>query len=182
MVSGGPVRGCSVYYGEDVQSCRLKSLTSLVPTGGLYTIFTDWSMLGKIVCVDMWQQRGCQGLIAGWCVQYWALCLWLMQHWEESSQTHCVSLMFTCMWGRLRKAKRLSNPRHSSFKYFLLSVASTWDACRLLGTTAFMLFLTPSFAQNPWKPGTVSVFAYLLIRCCHSLLGLVGIDLWLHCF
>lgn len=35
LVSGGPVRGCGVYCGEDVQSCRFKSLTSLVPTGEL---------------------------------------------------------------------------------------------------------------------------------------------------
>lgn len=50
VVSGGPVTGCSVYYGEDVKSCRLKSLTSRVPTGGLYYGFTDWSKIGQIVC------------------------------------------------------------------------------------------------------------------------------------
>lgn len=44
VVSGGSVRGCSVYCGEDVQSCRLKSLTSLVLTGGLYTI------LARLMC------------------------------------------------------------------------------------------------------------------------------------
>ncbi len=62
VVSSGPVRGCSVYCGEDVRSCKPKSLTSLILTGAFYTIFTDWSMLDQIVC----RHVAAEGSVRGW--------------------------------------------------------------------------------------------------------------------
>ncbi len=58
VVSCGLVRGCGVYCGEDVQSCRLKSPTSLVLTGGPRTIFTHFVHVRADCVHDMWFQRG----------------------------------------------------------------------------------------------------------------------------
>lgn len=58
VVSCGLVRGCGVYCGEDVQSCRLKSLTSLVPAGGLCTILTDFAHARADCAYDMWFWKG----------------------------------------------------------------------------------------------------------------------------
>lgn len=62
VVSVGPLRGCSVYCEEDVWSCRLKSLTSLVPTGGLYS-----KLLTGLVWADC-VSKGVPGLIVSLCV------------------------------------------------------------------------------------------------------------------
>lgn len=90
VVSSGPVRGCSVYCGADVQSCRLKSLTSLLPTGGLYTIFTGWSMLGQIIVC---RHVAAGGSVRGW---YQAMCpisSSVSVHWFVSEEVclHCRS-------------------------------------------------------------------------------------------
>lgn len=86
--------GCSVYCGEDVWSCRLKSLTSLVPTGGPYSIFTE-SVHVKVECVHyMRLQRESERSVAGKQGQNLALCLYV----DLASRKYCLPFPFLAVF------------------------------------------------------------------------------------